>query len=88
MPRPKGSKNEKTLQWDAFGKTLMDEGLPRLLRIMRESDDETFLKHYILLLEFFKPKLKRIEQTSSADKHVIEVRWEEPGPIEPLRKAV
>lgn len=77
MARPIGSKNQKTIDWDTFGRNLIDGGLPRLQRIMDESDDDTFLKVYIQLLEYFKPKLKRLEQTAPDVTHVIQVKWDE-----------
>lgn len=81
MSRPKGSKNQKTIDWDTFGKTLTDEGLPRLLEILRKSDDETFLRTYIPLLEYFKPKLKRIETVQDKDTDTtIRVLWDDIPP--------
>lgn len=79
MARPIGSKNQKTIDWDTFGRNLIDGGLPRLKRIMDESDDDTFLKVYIQLLEYFKPKLKRLEQATPDVTRVIEVKWEKPS---------
>lgn len=78
MARPTGSKNEKTKQWDAFGHELINGGLPRLQRILKECDDDTFVKVYIPLLEYFKPKLKRIEKAHGHDeKTIIEVSWDD-----------
>jgi hypothetical protein len=81
MARPIGSKNQKTIDWDTFGRDLIDGGLPRLKSILTECDDDTFIKVYIPLLEYFKPKLKRLEQTTPVEKQVIEVRWDEPSII-------
>ncbi len=57
----KGQKQLKTLQWEQFGNDLLESGLPRAIQIMRECDDEMFLSHFERLLEYFKPKLARVE---------------------------
>ncbi|MFM9051816.1 MAG: hypothetical protein ACKOKF_05795, partial [Bacteroidota bacterium] len=75
MPRPVGSKNQKTLDWESFGKELFEGGLPRLQRILQTCDDDDFVRIFIPLLEFFKLKLKRVETTGygSNGKKIIEV---------------
>lgn len=73
MARPHGSKNTKTKDWESFGKEMIEGGLPRLNQILENCDDETFLKTYIQLLEFFKPKMKRIEQTGTVQETVVRV---------------
>ena len=85
MARPRGSKNEKTLQWEAFGKVLLDEGLPRLVSLLQNSDDETFLRIYIPLLEFFKPKLKRIEEVKESESIEVRVIWDEEAAVSKKR---
>lgn len=82
MPRPIGSKNQKTIQWDAFGNELIQGGLPRLQSILENADDDTFVKIYIPLLEYFKPKLKRVEMAegSTPVTHRIVVQWDETPP--------
>lgn len=84
MARPKGSKNLKTLQWETFGQALIDDGLPRLRRILKDADDEAFVKTYLSLLEFFKPKLKRIEEVREPEPPQIRVVWDD---IEPPKRA-
>lgn len=64
--RPKGSKNKRTLQWNAFGDALVTEHSARFtdtLEALWDSEDlndqiraaELFLK----MLEYFKPKMPR-----------------------------
>lgn len=57
----KGQKHLKTVQWEEFGKNLLDAGLPRALQIMKECDDVMFMDNFHKLLEYFKPKLARVE---------------------------
>jgi hypothetical protein len=83
MARKKGSKNQKTLDWEAFGRELIDGGLPRLQKILMTCDDDDFVRIYIPMLEYFKPKLKRIEnsQGEGDQKTIIEVKWDDKPPI-------
>ena len=65
---PKGrgkSKNVKTLEWEAFGKRLLEVGLPRMARLIESGEypEEDFVRTFIALLEYFKPKLARQELT-------------------------
>lgn len=65
--RPKGTKNTKTLQWEELGKEITDANAARFNALLdrlwdsRDINDqvkaaELFLK----LVEYFKPKLQRI----------------------------
>lgn len=56
-----GSKKKKTLEWENFGKKVLDQGMPRFLEILKDSDDEQFAKVFIQIIEYFKPKLARTE---------------------------
>ena len=59
--KPKGSVSSKTIAWNNLGDFITEQGAERLKRIMNESDDATFMKVYIQLLEYFKPKQSRTE---------------------------
>ena len=59
--KPKGSKHIKTIEWENFGKELLEKGMPRALEIMDTCEDEKFMNHFTGLLEYFKPKLARID---------------------------
>jgi hypothetical protein len=60
--RLKGAKNKKTLEWEEFGKKLIEgKNLERALQIMDESEPSDFMKYFNSLLEYFKPKLQRTE---------------------------
>lgn len=59
--KPKGSKHIKTIEWENFGKELLEKGMPRALKIMDTCEDEKFMNHFTGLLEYFKPKLARVD---------------------------
>lgn len=57
----KGQKQQRTLEWEQFGKDLLTLGLPRVMEILQDLEDEKFMYHYEKYLEYFKPKLARTE---------------------------
>lgn len=71
MPAPKGnkfgrgrvpgSKNEKTLQWEELGRSLLSVHSERANQILADCGDDIFLDNYGKLLEYFKPKQARTE---------------------------
>lgn len=78
---PKGrgnAKGKKTLEWEEFGRLLMEAGLPRMLEMIRTGDDDDVLKIMLPMIEYFKPKLARTENTNTNDNNVtITVNWDE-----------
>jgi hypothetical protein len=61
--KKKGSKNKKTLQWEALGKFITEKGAEKLMKVLEAQDDKEFIKSYGAILEYFKPKLARTELT-------------------------
>ena len=59
--KPKGSKHIQTIEWENFGKELLEKGMRRALEIMDTCEDEKFMNHFTGLLEYFKPKLARVD---------------------------
>jgi hypothetical protein len=59
--KPKGSKSYRTIEWENFGKELLEKGMPRALEIMDTCEDDKFMNHFTGLLEYFKPKLARVD---------------------------
>jgi len=59
--RPKGSKNERTVQWEALGTAISSVHTERFNAVLAQMDDETFARNYLMVLEYFKPKLARTE---------------------------
>ena len=66
--RTAGVPNKKTLEWEEFGKKLLEVGLPRAMTIMETCEDEEFMDNFQRLLEYFKPKLARNELTNAGEK--------------------
>ncbi len=59
--KKKGTKNQKTLEWEEFGRHLLEYGLPRAQEILSKSTPDKFMEYFPKLLEYFKPKLGRTE---------------------------
>lgn len=59
--KPKGSKSTRTLEWEQFGKELLEKGMPRALEILDICEPNMFMNHFTGLLEYFKPKLARVD---------------------------
>lgn len=58
--RQKGSKNERTLQWEALGDSITTVHTERFNSILAKlKDDKEFMDRYLQLIEYFKPKLNR-----------------------------
>lgn len=70
--KPKGTLSKKTLEWEEFGKQLLENGLPRAIEILQTCDDEKFIAQFTNLLEYFKPKLARSEVNLEGEvKHTV-----------------
>ena len=67
--KKKGSISHKTIAWNNLGDFLIEDGADRLKQLLRDADDDQFIKYYILLIEYFKPKMIRsdVKQTNSGD---------------------
>jgi len=65
--KPKGAISAKTIAWNNLGDFITEQGAERLKRILNESDDATFMKVYIQLIEYFKPKQSRTELEKTND---------------------
>ena len=69
--KPKGSKSNKTIAWQNLGEFITEQGAERLKKILTESDDATFMKTYIQLIEYFKPKQSRTEVEKINDREQV-----------------
>jgi hypothetical protein len=75
------SKKETPLTWETFEDFILTEGLARYKKALEEVDEYTYLKLYPNLLEFIKPKIKRVESTdNSGDPVQVKVLWDEVEP--------
>lgn len=61
--RPRGSKDKKTEHWEQLGEYLINQGAERFMRLLEESDDKEFKKDFALILQYFKPKQIRSDNT-------------------------
>ncbi len=59
--KPKGAVSEKTKAWENLGEFITETGAERIKTILASCEPEDFIKYYTLLLEYFKPKLGRVE---------------------------
>lgn len=59
--RPKGKKNTKTEQWDAFADYCLNGGLQKYQQELNSLKGEKFVIAFNNLLEFHKPKLARTQ---------------------------
>lgn len=66
--KPKGAISQKSIAWQNLGEFITEGGAKRLKRILNDCDDATFMKVYIQLIEYFKPKQSRTEIEKSNDK--------------------
>lgn len=67
----KGTKQKRTIEWEAFGRELLEKGLPRALEILQTCEDEQFMHHFEKYLEYFRPKLARTELSGSVEVKTI-----------------
>jgi len=63
--KPVGTKNRKTLEWEAFGKDFTSEAMPRVKDIMARANNDDYMKYFAMLIEYFQPKLARTELTGT-----------------------
>lgn len=59
--RGKGTKNKKTLAWEALGKYLTEDGARKYKAELLRLKGKEYLDAYNKMLEFFKPKLSRTQ---------------------------
>lgn len=69
----KGTKQKRTLEWERFGKELLEHGVSRAIRIMEKSGDKQFMFYFEKYLEYFKPKLARTEMIHEGDLNINHV---------------
>ena len=63
-----GSKNKKTVQWEALGESIMNEHTEKFNEELAKLKGNQFMEMYIKVLEYFKPKLNRTDITTGGDK--------------------
>lgn len=61
--RRKGSKNEKTKEWERFRDWMMEDGLYRFRNELEKLEGKDYISAVKDLMEYFQPKLARVENT-------------------------
>jgi len=62
-----GTLSSKVKAWEQLGDFITDAGAMRVKTILATCDEETFLKYYSQFMEYFKPKLSRVESKSDVN---------------------
>lgn len=71
-----GSKHEKTKQWQLLSDYLLDEGVTRFIKILKNSSDKDYTKIYLTMLDYFKPK--QVKTTITAENQLKKPMFELP----------
>ena len=59
--KPKGAISEKTLAWNHLWEFITETGAERVKDILTTCTPDKFMYYYPMLLEYFKPKLARVD---------------------------
>ena len=59
--KPKGAISEKTIAWQNLGEFITESGAERVKDILATCTPDKFMVYYPMLLEYFKPKLARVD---------------------------
>lgn len=82
LGKPVGTKSKKTVEWEEFGRNLLEYGLPRAMEIMQDADNDKFMFYFGNLIEYFKPKLARTTLVGD-NQNPIQVRSWTIEPVKP-----
>jgi hypothetical protein len=69
--RPLGAVGEKAEMWNRLGEYVVTQGAERAMQVLGAMEDEEFLKNYMTMLEYFKPKQGRTVHASDTDSPVV-----------------
>jgi len=70
--RPKGSINKRTLEWELIKESMFNRHIPKLNKLLDrlwagdEEEQERAMKHTLNLLEYFAPKMARVDHSLNA----------------------
>ena len=76
--RPKGSKNEKTEQWEKLSDSIVGKCAERFEQELFALDGKDFVQMYIQVLNYFKPKYQSTELKGEQNNTVTVVYESEP----------
>lgn len=60
MARPKGSKNERTEQWELFAEYMLIEGLQKFKEEANKLEGKQYCDVILNAMEFHRPRLSRV----------------------------
>ena len=73
--RKEGSISQKKIMWNQMGEWFANEGAERALQhIMELEEPKEYLRAYMDMLEYFKPKMSRQEVKHELDEQITEVK--------------
>lgn len=75
--RTKGTKNKKTLVLDSFCQVIIDGGIEKFQKELKQLDGKDYINAYLQLLEYVKPKLSRAEIKADVKAQVKKVGYSE-----------
>lgn len=73
--RPTGSKNQRTKEWEALGEAILTKHTEKFNSILSKSKDDEFMNRFLAVIEYFKPKLARVESKSDVQNETV-IRFE------------
>jgi hypothetical protein len=65
--RPKGAKNVRSVEWENLGSFITSAGAKRATEILVKLPDDQFLPQFERLLQYFKPRMKQVDEQSNQD---------------------
>ena len=71
MARPIGSKNRNTTERERLSEHLIEGGIDRLISELNKLEGIQYVNAYVRLLEFFMPKLKRVEDSTEKENEIV-----------------
>lgn len=78
--KKKGSKHQKTIEWESFGQTVLSSGLTKALFELNKLKGEKYLYHYEKFLSYFQPRAtQNISISSNPIKMFLEMSPKERG---------
>ena len=70
--RPKGSRNERSLQWDELRDAIIGVQAVKFNRILNELEGKKFIDAYTSVLGYFKPRLQSTSIDANIDSKPIQ----------------
>lgn len=65
--KPSGTISRKTKEWEALGDAITTRHAERFNNILANFDDDKFADKFLQVIEYFQPKLARVENKHEGD---------------------